>query len=221
MQQTEDLKKDPELKETIKFSDADVTKTETLDRSTKPWLINHYSNNVQSYSLLLKEYDQSKHRNTVSYGLSSFPSIENWIPKGRLISNDEKMLLCGPTLEVKSIKRIQVCTPITRRWVTYVSAKYEQSLKVSSCYVALKKYSSRTPQFGKIENLFLHSFADKTTVICEIVLFESPTYNEETAMWHVSSTPKPEKSLHLLEDLSLPLVTAMEESQVWFLNYTI
>ena len=46
MQQSEDLTNNPELKETIKFSDADVTKTETLDKSTKPWLINSYSNNV-------------------------------------------------------------------------------------------------------------------------------------------------------------------------------
>jgi len=135
-------------------------------------------------------YDQSKHRNRVSYGLSSFPSIENWIPKDRLISNDEKILLCGPTLEVKSIKQIQVCTPITRRWVTYVSAKYEQSLKVSSCYVALKKYSSsRTPQFGKIENLFLHSFADKTTVICELVL--PPTMKkQQCGMYHQHQSQK-------------------------------
>lgn len=219
MQQCEDFNKD---KETMKFSNADITTTETLDSSKRSWLVNHYSHCVPSYALLLKEYEQSKNRNSVSYGLSPFPSIENWMPKDRVIPNNEKVLLSGPTLEVKSIKRIQLCTPVTRRWVTYMSAKYEQSLKVCSSYVALKKSSSRRPQFGKIEKLFLHLFANRTTIICEMTLFASPTFDEDTELWYVSSVPKPGTFLYLLEDLSLPLVTGhdKEESQIWFLNYT-
>jgi len=51
----------------------------------------------------------------------------------------------GPTLELNRFKYALLL-------LTYMSAKYEQSSKVCSFYVALKKSSSRRPQFGKIEN---------------------------------------------------------------------
>ena len=92
MQKCEDLNKDLYLKETMKFSNAHITTTETLDSR----LVNHYSHCVRSYALLLKEYEQSKNRNSVSNSLSPFPSIENWMPKDRVISSNEKVLLSGP-----------------------------------------------------------------------------------------------------------------------------
>jgi len=216
MKQCEDFKINPfDSAEAIKYSQNDIGTIEELESSVKMWLIDHYSKKVPSFATLLNEYDQHKSESP------SFPSMENWTPPDRLISDQEKLLLPGPTLEVRNIRKIKLCLPITRRWVTYTSAKYEQSSRISSSYIALKNSSSTTPQFGRIENLFLHSFASKTTVLCKIALFAPPNYDEETKMWYVSLAPQC-KDLYLTpEDITLPLVTGHDSThaQIWFLNY--
>ena len=86
MKQCEDFKMYPaDTEEAIKFSENDSGTKEELESTARMWLIDHYSNSVQSFSMLLKEYDQGKSESH----LSSFPSMENWTPPDRLISDQE------------------------------------------------------------------------------------------------------------------------------------
>ena len=218
MKQSEGFKNFPADTEDIlpKFSEKDISTKEKLDSSARMWLINHYSKTVLSFSTLQKEYDRSKSESHSS----AFPSMEDWTPPDRVLSDQEKLMLLGPTLEVENFLKVELCLPVTRRWVTCSSAKYEQSLRISSSYVAVKNNHDNIPQFGRIGKLFLHSFVDNTTVVCEVVLFAPPNYDEETKMWYTSSKPQ-NTALHLLKDLTIPLVTGHNnaQAQVWFLNY--
>ena len=123
-----------------------VLAQEELESTARMWLVDHYSNSVQSFSMLQKECNQCKSESH----LSSFPS------NGELDSSWFQIKKTIATLKVWNIIKFELCVPITRRWVTYTSSKYYQSSRISSSYIALKNSSDNIPWFGRIKSFCIH-----------------------------------------------------------------
>ena len=129
--------------------------------------------------------------------------------------------LTGLTLQVSPIKNVQIKSTATGRWITYAAANFEKhKSRVSSSYISINHVDTLHPQFGQILRLYSHSFVKESTIICEVNIFDSSSYDAEVAMWYTSDTVKM-KSFFVLEEVSSPLIVSIEKeaSRIWFLNY--
>lgn len=152
---------------------------------------------------------------------SKFPPVEEWQPSKRMLNSFEQSLLAGPTLTLVPIKRVKMKMPKTRRWIVYTAAKYETSLRVASSYVCVNITCSK-PQFGRIINLYSHTFEGYNSFISKIQLYQATAgYDEELKMWHVPQQATDRVAYHFLDQISVPLIIANdpENNFIWFLNY--
>ena len=76
------------------------------------------------------------------------------------------------------------------------------------------------PQFGQILRMYSHSFLNETTIICEVNILSSSSYDDELKMWYTSDNVET-KNYFVLEEMSSPLIVSIEKetSRIWFLNY--
>ena len=184
-----------------------------------------YKSAIPSYAKLLDEYEKASERAGISRVKSLFPGKSAWNPPGRVLSDSERQLLIGPVGIVDYFNKITVCDRITKRRIEYscMNMPLSQSNmpKQSSSFVSISIPSQlRThdkPIFGVIVTIFSHSFAQSKYFWAVVEQFTTARYDSELKMWYVSITAT-HSSLVMLDHLSYPLIVAIDESQLWFLN---
>ena len=139
-----------------------------------------------------------------------------------MLSSYEKSLLSGPSVTVHILKRAKLRMPDTNQLITYSAASYDKSSRISSSYVCINP-GNEHPQFGRILQLYHHSFCDHTCIICEINLFQPAAYNNELNMWFVPQEVTDKTVLCFITVISPPLIISTDETDsfIWFLNYTL
>ena len=183
-------------------------------------LNSYYLKKLPKYAAIMDEYEKEKQRSITSRRKSTFPSKEKWKPPARELSPDEQELLLGPSKSISVLKRVQMRTSRTRRWITYSTGQYEQSSRVSSSYVSVNQVGDGAPQFGRIIRIFSHTFTTCATIFLEISLFDAPVFDNDTSMWSVPLISRT-TTITSVQDISQPLVVAREDDNntLWFLNY--
>ena len=89
-----------------------------------------------------------------------------------------------------------------------------QTTSSRSCdsFVSLKKDRQR---FGKIINIFKHSHADKVRYIVRLQLYP---VSEQHGRFYATQNTSIQSGLFFMEEISNPLVTAIDSDILWFLN---
>ena len=191
---------------------------EQLPDDQKCLIINYYAKRIPTYAALMEEYEKDKAKDRTSQ--SKFPPVEQWQPSKLMLNTLEQSLLAGPSLTLVSIKRVRMKMPKTRRWIVYTAAKYETSLRVASSYVCVN-ITCIEPQFGRIIDLYSHTFGGCNSFISKIQLYQAAKYDAELKMWHVPQQATDKIAYCFLDQISVPLIIAndSENSFIWFLNY--
>ena len=134
-----------------------VCKQGSLSSSQFAMLKNLTANMVPEYSDIVSEYEREKQRAKNNRTFSSFPSREHWNPPGRVLSNQECELVCGPINSVQFLKKLPLRDSKTGRWIDYSASEFELKISRTSCsYVAFT--GCKPPKFGRIQSLYMHSF---------------------------------------------------------------
>lgn len=199
-------------------------KSKELPVDWKPYINEYYIKKIKVYSSITEEYEKAKLQSKRLCKLSTFPSIDQWTPPTRTLSPYEQSLLLGPSLTVNIVKAAKVRMANTNQMVMYSGANYDRSSRINSSYVCINP-GNEHPKFGRILNLYQHSFGEHTCVISEISLFPASVYNDEVNMWYVPQEVTDKTVLHFITTVSPPLIVSIESdetgSSIWFLNYTV
>ena len=176
----------------------------------------HYKQSNLRYSSILDEYSRAHTRALNSRNKTQFPDKQLWNPPGKLLTEEERTLLVGPSSDIVYYHKLILCDTNTKRMIHF-SAKIPEA-KVCSSYVFLKDHAT-PPRFGCILSLFSHSFSE-VTFWALLDVYQDATYDKECKMWHVPVDKQPsERCIKLLNCVSYPLVVACDNTFLWFLNY--
>ena len=156
---------------------------EQLPDDKKHLIVNYYAKKIPALAALIEEYEKYIDEQRASDSQFNIPPFEQWQPSKRPLNTHEQSLLSGLSLTLTSIKRVKVKMPKTKRWVVYTAAKFETSLRVASSYVCIN-VTCHQPQFGRITNLYSHSFGGCNSFIAKIKLHQDATFDDELNMWH-------------------------------------
>lgn len=199
-----------------------LKKSKELPADWKLHLTEYYAKKITVYSCILEEYEKAKLQFRRSQRLSEFPSLEHWTPSARVLQPYQKSLLLGPSLTVHILKKATQRIHDTNQMITYTAASYDTSSRIASSYVCINP-GNESLQFGRILQLYQHSFCDHTCIICEINLFQPAAYDDAVNMWFVPQKPTDKTVLHFITVISQPLIISVDEADsfIWFLNYTV
>ena len=146
-----------------------------------------YASTCVQYKDLLMEYEVDKARNKKIKKYKHFPTIANWKPLHRDLSDFEKEVVTGPRSSTTILKRVELREPGIGQWFTYSSKAYESSKRVVSSYVCVNHgiCDKAIPIFGRIAKAFQHSFASTVTYFVVVDVYDTATFNAELSMWFV------------------------------------
>lgn len=177
----------------------------------------YYKRSNLQYSSILDEYDRAHCRALNARNKSQFPDKQMWNPPGKLLTEEERTLLMGPSGDIVYYQKLLLCDTNTKRMI-YFSARTPEA-KVCSSFVSLKEHVTH-PRFGCIKSLFTHSFSSEVTFWVLLDVYPEATYDKECKMWHVPvDKPLSERCIIQLNGVSYPLVVACDKTSLWFLNY--
>ena len=77
------------------------------------------------------------------------------------------------------------------------------------------------PQFGRIIDLFSHTFGGYDSFIAKVKLYQTAIHSTELNMWHVPQQATDNTAYCFLDEISVPLIIANdnETHSIWFLNF--
>ena len=184
-----------------------------------------YGQLISVYARILSEYEKASKAAANTRTKSLFPSKHTWNPVGRTLTSSEREMLNGPSQHVNVYKKLSVRDKDTNRLIEYSSTDVEliphNIPKQSSSFVTINAADERSkPLFGVVVKLFSHSFAQNTFYWAVIQQFAEPVFDSELKMWHVCVDVDHTytSSLIMLPNLSYPLVVAVDDNEIWFLN---
>lgn len=175
-----------------------------------------------TYASLEALYEAEKRRARDARKLSSFPTISSWQPCSRQLSSSEEEMLKGGNTCVNNYRHIQLTN--RRKGATWVvrGAELESEKRegyTRSSYIAINQ--GATPLFGRVQHFFQHSFASCQHHLALVEWFNAPQQDAKSRLWHVPPTENAGRSVVEVIKLSRPLVTAVKENKLWFLNYFV
>lgn len=186
-----------------------------------------YKKSITMYASVLAEYEKAAERAVNSHVKSLLPNKGSWNPAGRSLGNMERELLAGPLRAVTYYSKLTVRDETTNRLIEYsctsLSSLPKHVPKQSSSFVWILSHNPVKPQFGCIVALFSHTFAQTTYFWAVVEQFTTSEYDSDLKMWHVCVDPSHKNlycsSIIKFDQLSHPLVAAIDNNQLWFLNY--
>ena len=184
-----------------------------------------YRQLISVYARILSEKATKTAANTRTKSL--FPSKHTWNTVGRTLTSSEREMLIGPSQHVNVYKKLSVRDKGTNSLIEYsytdVGLIPNSIPKQSSSFVILNaadEFVRSKPLFGVVVKMFSHSFAQNTFYWAVVQQFEEPVFDSELKMWYVCVNVGHTytSSLIILRNLSYPLVIAVDDNKIWFLN---
>lgn len=193
----------------------------TLDQCLVKDLTSCYKNTYPEYACLLSRYKKEKREAKKRHKVSDFPSISQWSPQsGPLLTQSEKNLLDGPA---KSITQFNVYMTRDKhnRLLKYGTVKGERvnSVHVSS-YVQCCSPACKEIVFGRIVSIFHHTFNGTVHTLAHVHWYESATCDPESGLYYstLGSANQSVPKIMPLLNLSRPIIHAVYEDKIWFLE---
>lgn len=178
-----------------------------------------YASLIPDYLSIHTEYNNAQQRAITIREGSLFPSTEEWNPPGRMLTERERELLCGPSSSVQSQMRAVVEDVRTGRAIEYRTLDSEKGLISCSSFVHVQKTGSAShPLVGHILRIFKHLFIGVTRTFAKVAVYDDITEDCDCHLWFVPDINATRHIVVGLEDLSKPLITAKTDSELWILD---
>lgn len=112
---------------------------------------------------------------------------------------------------VESMKTIQRFDEELRRDIFFTTASYQQSTRSKDSVVRV----GATNVFGIIRRIYKHYFMDKANVW---ILLDTFPLAEKCGQFWTADNKTVTSRLHQLKEFTNPLITAVEDGKMWFIN---
>lgn len=81
----------------------------------------HYKLTNLQYTSILDEYNRAHIRASNSRNKSQFPDKQLWNPPGKFLTEDERILLLGPSSDIVYYRKLLLCDANTKRMIHFSS----------------------------------------------------------------------------------------------------
>ena len=178
-----------------------------------------YTSLIPDYLCIQTEYNNAQRRAINTREDSLFPSTKEWNPPGRMLTERQRELLCGPSSSVQSQMRAVVEDVRTGRVIEYRTLDSEKGLTSCSSFVHVQKTGSNShPLVGHIVRIFKHSFIGVTHTFTKVDVYDHVTEDCDCHLWFIPNINATRHIIVGLENLSKPLITAKTDSELWILD---
>ena len=193
----------------------------TIEECIVKDLISCYQSIYPVYVYLLSRYKKEKHAAKRENNVYDFPSFSQWYPTKRpMLSENEKSLLVDPSRDIIQFYAYTIRGK-NNRLIKYGTSTGERvnSVHVSS-YVRCCSADCDEVVFGRIITIFSHKFNENVHTLAHVHWYESATCDPQSGLYYCtlgSSNPSIPKVMLLL-NLSRPLIHAVCEHKIWFMD---
>lgn len=180
-----------------------------------------YQNEMAEYNSLLKLYNLEKERARKQGKLKVFPkTFAQWRPERNMYPESHLNAICqGLQSKATLHEQYSLKTKQHSRSYLYISKEHQTKKPSVVCYSSLCSGASQGSEdlnFGVIERLYHHSFAEKSFMWAAVCLYKEPLFDSSCGLWCAENMTE-KRILILLSSLSHPLTIAID-SNIWFLD---
>ena len=181
-----------------------------------------YLNAVSEYRSLLTLYAMEKERARKQGKLKMFPkAFSQWRPEGSMYSESQLNAICAaPQSKATVYEQYSLETKQHSHSYLYISKEHHNK-RLSVVYCSLPcsgaSQASQEMNFGVIQRLYQHSFAEKSFMWAAVSLYMEPCYDASCGLWRAENKTE-KRILVLLRSISRPLTVAHDSNIIWFLD---
>ena len=166
-------------------------------------------NVVSEYQFLLTLYAMDKKQARKQGKLKMFPkAFSQWRPQGSMYSESQLKAICaGPQSKATIYAQYFLETKQHSHSYLYISKEHcnkRPSVFYCSSPCSGTSQASQEMNFGVIEQLYKHSFAEKSFMRAAVSLFIEPCFDASCGLWHAENRTG-KQILVLLRSVSPPL----------------
>ena len=181
-----------------------------------------YQNVVSEYQSLLTLYGMEKERAKKQGKLKMFPKVfSQWRPEGSKYSESQLNAICArPQSKATTYEQYSLETKQHSHSYLYISKEHHNKMPSIVCCSSPGSGACQTSlemNFGVIERLYQHSFAEKLFMWAAVSLYTKPCFDASCGLW-CSENKTEKRILVLLRSLSHPLTVAHDSNIIWFLD---
>ena len=208
------------IDETSKDDDCDHSSA-VLDVDEMKALEGLYQEIDPEYAALLLLYREDKQRAKRAHRLKRFPPMSLWDGGAQHDLSPSQIALCSGPLNAVTDCPSQTVKDQHGRDKKYSAVSSDASGKPYSC-VALsahsKLYKSQV-RFGKITRIIKHTFNNKRYTLALLKWFCNVDHDGQCGLYYSSLRTDSSYQAVPIEDLSKPLIYALDDHKIWFLDF--
>lgn len=178
-----------------------------------------YRIEIPEFQLLTQMFNMEREVARRERRLRKFPkSISQWRPEGGQLDQRCEALLdaihLGPGTTAVSFPQYLMESKQHSRDFLYVSAQHPTKRASVVCF---RHLSSGQLNFGKVENIYKHSYAQKEYLWVTVDLYTEGQFDSQSGLWWSENSIRQKIPVCLCK-VSPPLTIATEGSTIWFLD---
>lgn len=203
-----------------------TTQQQSLPDDQIEAMVERYVDIIPEFKQLLSIYNMEKETARRNRLLKSFPVFAEWKPRAGSSTEQPRAVVEGLIAEptVLVYNEYTLDTKQHSRSSLYVSQEHPIKKASAVYYISSSTQASNSKniQFGMIQRIYSHNFANKEFMWAAVKIYKKPQYDANNGLWYSSDLFQQKVHLDLLSSLSYPLTIAKDENScVWFIDVDI